>query len=344
MPSYLGGISEGLWAGVEQQRAENQRLDEQRRELERGVFGSLINSANPKLQAMAVAGMLDAASPKRRMKGLAGFLDEYEKNPQIGEIQRYLSTPERTKVASGLPSRSMTPTVGGGPAPLPSPGGAALPSTSPVTGGPIAGSPPPSAPMFGGPPPAPTAADLGALPAGTHANPEVRSIAQTAAPLPSVMSPEAQQVTGKTPFPVEHSGASADVYEMQTPSLGLSPQEREVAGLAQALGGTPDAWERAKYLVQQKYLKAYGRGSLNPTKVNVEVPDGQGGFRQVAAFFDPGIRRYVDPDTQQPLEGARPVSHTGSSSMGALFERAAQIAGYPERRRRPARSGESAGQ
>src|SRR5678816_3367771 len=109
MPSALSGLSEGLWSSIDQQREENRRLEDERSQMERGVLNSLLQADDPRVRSLAVSGLLDAAGPKRRMKGMSGLLGEFQQNPAIQDIHRYLSTPQTT-VTPGLPSTNLMPT------------------------------------------------------------------------------------------------------------------------------------------------------------------------------------------------------------------------------------------
>lgn len=92
--------------------------------------------------------------------------------------------------------------------------------------------------------------------------------------------------------------------------------EGEVAGLIAA--GYSE--QEARNLVKQSYFRrTAGSAALDYRPVDVELPD----KTQRKAVFHGG--QYLDPDTGQPFIGARPLTRTGSVSLGADREALARL-------------------
>lgn len=105
-------------------------------------------------------------------------------------------------------------------------------------------------------------------------------------------------------------------YTMRQTTLAKSQAdiEGEVAGYV-AAGFSP---EEAKQLVHERIQRA--RGGTGFQHVSVELPDGT----QRAASYSPVTGQYLDPDTLQPLPGARPLSRSASTSLGVERESVAR--------------------
>src|SRR5919201_3895453 len=76
--------------------AQNYAEAQRSREREQGVFQALINSPDPDIQSLAVAGLLHSAEPGRRKKGFAGWVGEMEGSPYLPQIQSLLNQPVTT--------------------------------------------------------------------------------------------------------------------------------------------------------------------------------------------------------------------------------------------------------
>lgn len=115
-----------------------------------------------------------------------------------------------------------------------------------------------------------------------------------------------------TPYTVTRARQGFPSPEAQARQRAIATQQGDVEGRVAgfvAAGGTREEGlniERARM-----------RGaSLGISHVAVELPDGS----QRMAVFDARRGQYLDPDTQLPFLGARPLSRTASSSWGVELE------------------------
>lgn len=308
MPSGFGGLTEGLWQSIAEGREETRRREEKAAEREAQILQTLANADDPEIRSMALTGMLEMANPKRKAKGLRGFLGEMEASQTLPRIRQLMATPVETEVRTpGLPSRGVpVATAMQGPAALPSrppgvPGSAAMPSQSPVE------------PRAQGPPGIPSVLPVSQIARGPQPPP---------APGPA--------------FSEQRGTPTITTRELRPRQVFLAPEERlrrdtiareqaevegEVAGYV-AVGMSP---EEARELAKQSRLRRYGAGRLAGfQRQAVELPDGRGGTIQTFAVFNPNDGRFYDPDTQEPLVDARPVSRDTRISYGVANESAAQ--------------------
>ncbi len=90
--ALLGGFSEGSRA----RRAELTDQAAQQAELESSILLELAQSPNPKIQAMALAGLLSGsttqAKGKKGLSGLGGFISEIQGNPFLGPLLQLTQT------------------------------------------------------------------------------------------------------------------------------------------------------------------------------------------------------------------------------------------------------------
>lgn len=132
LTGILSGFS-GRKAEIEQQTLEESRASSAR---EQKVFEALVNSPDPEIQSLAVAGLLQSAEPRKRKGGLAGWMGELQGSPHLPKIQALLSQPVQTEEpVLGLPSTQTSGYISEPPGQTP----LAQPETSPTE----VGAPPP---------------------------------------------------------------------------------------------------------------------------------------------------------------------------------------------------------
>lgn len=297
MPSGFGGLAEGLWGSVQNTRAENAALEAASREREAKVYAVLAESDDPEIRNMAVAGMLEMGNPRSRAKGMRGFLGEMEQSETLPKIRALLNTPiVKQKITPGLPSRGLDPNVAAGAAPGPvaprAPGAAAMPSGSMVTGT----APPATTP--GAPPPT-----TGQSPfTVSRATPAVGRVDQVSEPRQVFLDPDEKM--RRTTLAREDAEIQARVDAMR--KVGIPEAEIQQA-IRAYVGGR------------------YGAGRFSGLqKQAVEITQPDGTTLTTFAVFNPNDGGFYDPDTQQRLENARPVSRDTRISYGVANESAAK--------------------
>lgn len=101
LPGLLSGFA-GRKAEIESQNLAEAQASQQR---ESKVFEALVNSPDPEIQSMAVAGLLHSAQPNQRKSGLRGWLGEMQQSPFLPQIQSLIQQPTTTtEPVMGLPS------------------------------------------------------------------------------------------------------------------------------------------------------------------------------------------------------------------------------------------------
>jgi hypothetical protein len=84
------GFLDGFLGGVvsQHQRIEDQNREDaqQSQQREQAVLQHLLNSDDPEIKKLAVAGMLQSTQPKKRKGGFAGWLGEMQNNPHMDKI------------------------------------------------------------------------------------------------------------------------------------------------------------------------------------------------------------------------------------------------------------------
>lgn len=98
----LGGFMDRKYA-VEKQNYEQAIAAGER---EQKIFSTLINSDDPEIAQMAMAGLLDSANPKKKKGGLRGWIGEVESSPYLSRIQALLQTPVTEKGSIQLPGEA----------------------------------------------------------------------------------------------------------------------------------------------------------------------------------------------------------------------------------------------
>lgn len=279
--AWLGGMLQGYTQATERYRQQNADEDAANRAQETSIFSHLLNSPDPETQKLAIAGMLHSGDPRQRQGGLAGWVGKMRSSPYMGAIQHLSPMLESTETVAPEPS----PRVSGGgalPGALPHPADAAQPAMSPTE----VGAPPPATVQ-----PIPTGSALpGALQdVRGEAPPTTRTVSR---PRRTFMSPEEEAM-------------------MKAAGTQRGDVEGRIAG-RRGGGATPEQ------ALAPELMGA--RGGLGISHVAVETADGQQRF----AIFDarrpgPGgvMGQYLDPDTGEVLTGAKPLTHTGSTSLGA---------------------------
>lgn len=133
LPGLLSGFA-GRKAEIEQQNLVEAQASQQR---ESKVFEALINSPDPEISSMAVAGLLHSAQPGQRKSGLRGWLGEMQGSPFLPKIQALLNQPTQVEEpVSGLPSKQTSGYISEPPGQT---GSLAQPDSSPTE----VGAPPP---------------------------------------------------------------------------------------------------------------------------------------------------------------------------------------------------------
>ena len=278
---YLSGLLGGFTARkreVEQDQIRSQELALTR---EAKVYEALINSPDPEIQAHALTGLLTSAQAPQRKGGLRGWLGEMQANPTYEQIKGLMGTPvESQEPTYGLPSRAFTGYIPQRPA-------AERPLAQPETAATEPGAPPltsitPS-PAVGQPPAA--AAQIGQW-------------EQRAAPVTGTRTVTRPRQILRTP-------GQANFEETIASGRAKTAAELE---RATAIGFSPEEY---KALEQMKYRRYAGMSGYQ--SIPGELPDGTPAF----GTFDRLSGKYLDPDTNQPLEGFRPRTTTGSTSLGS---------------------------
>lgn len=328
---YIEGLLGGFTGRKREVETENLRLAEQANLREAKIYETLINSPDEETRSLAITGLLTSAQAPRRKGGLRGWLGEMEQNPALARIRDLVTIPvEDTSGAGGAPT-----------APAPQPGTV---SAQPAQG--LAQSAT-AATQVGAPP-------LRSIEPATRE--EASAIAPTLEPFtdeqvtvgiegarpaggggaPGVASPTAL-LSGQAPTPAaaasQPPGAPPAGPRMRTREMFLSPEETikrrysaqeegEIFGVAGAYEkafiaqGMPpaDAKKRALDLAIEERRRARGVGAgTGMQSIAGEMPDGKPAF----GVFDRALGKYLDPNTQKPLEGFRPRTTTGSTSLGA---------------------------
>jgi hypothetical protein len=122
MAGYWTGLLEGFQGQREAGITRSLEQDAQRRQQESKIYEYLLNSRDPEIQSMALAGMFESGVPGSKKKGLSGFMGELEGSQVYPKIRALMD--------------QMVPDdgVGGGPAP-PQPGSASMSTNQPVHDG-----------------------------------------------------------------------------------------------------------------------------------------------------------------------------------------------------------------
>lgn len=145
---YIEGLLGGFTGRQAEVRAQNRADAERSQAREDAVLQHLVNSPDPEIKSLAVAGILESANPKRKKSGLAGWLGQMQANPHLDRIRALVDSDAQ---AGGMPETGASPEAGVTP-PV-HPGGAI---TTPTAGPPLAqsassptevGSPPPTMPQ-----------------------------------------------------------------------------------------------------------------------------------------------------------------------------------------------------
>lgn len=123
---YTLGVLEGFQKRREQEILRHQEQDAARRQTEGRIYEYLLQSQDPEIRTLAMAGLFESALPGKRKRGLSGFLGEIEG----GSIYPML----RGRMEEMVPVEAEEEGIGGGPAP-PRPGSAAMTSNQPVRSG-----------------------------------------------------------------------------------------------------------------------------------------------------------------------------------------------------------------
>ena len=317
------GYIEGLLGGFTTRKSEyeTQMREEgtQSAAREAKIFEALLNSPDKETRDLATAGLLHSAQPGKRKGGLRGWLGEMESSPYLQRIRDLPPEVEGEAVPpsaapSGAPGMIATP---------PAPDGSLAQSPTAAT---QVGAPPLTA-IEPGPPEATVRGGGGegmsaGLPPATAPVPSLNVQAGLPAGPPGAM------LTGQAPAPPRMQPRQIFQTEEQKIISRYSAQEQgEIFGVAGAYekafvaqGVPPDeAKKRGLNLAIEERKRARGIGGAGSMQsVPGELPDGTPAF----GVFDrtpgsPTYGKYLDADTQRPLEGFRPRTTTGSTSMGA---------------------------
>jgi len=268
------GAFEGLLSGFAGRKAEVEayNLDEAHRAQQREgkILDALINSPDPEIKSMAVAGLLHSAQPQKRKGGLRGWIGEMQESPYLEQIRGLVQTPrtvmEPTATGTTLPS---VQTSGYLSTPPGQESSMAQPSTSPTE--------------VGAPPPSPVETRLQSTPSAGITTYTDRPVLR---PREVFRTPEEQTRLTKT-------------------ATAQGTVEGEVAGLTTALGGTPEAAARARDLIAKKYERLHGGGAgggYQSTPGEITDPE-TGQPSRVYGAFDKTRGQYIGTDPDSPYYG-----------------------------------------
>jgi hypothetical protein len=292
---YLEGLLGGFTGRKREVEQENLRQAERANTREADFYKLLIEHGTPEFQAMATTGLLESARVPQRKGGLRGWLGEMQENPTYSKVLGLINQPEMTGVETAV-----TPTSGAIPTP-PSPSLAQSGTAATQVGAPplTAIEPKPDESYAVSPEGAQridetvqAGAEPPAATAGVPANlPGAATISQRVGTQPRQVfrSPEEEIMTR---YSAQERGELEGVIKTLTPYIG-----REAA-VKQAL---------------EERQRSRGVGATGMQSIAGEMPDGTPAF----GVFDRASGKYKNPDTGQPLEGFRPRTTTGSTSMGA---------------------------
>ena len=340
LEGLLGGFTERKGVVEDQNRQEALAGSDR----ERRVLESLINSPDPEVKSLAVAGLLDSAGPKKRKGGLSGWLGELQGSPHLQSIRDLIAHDAQgggsgeppavaPEGASARPTQAITGT---------SPASSAAPLAQP-TGSPT---------EVGGPPPTPTTTLGAPVEPAPGAQPPVNPSLFQASPGPTTRGQEIQAEAAKaptpgTPPPAESgpptgpsplavlgtpappiSGAQPgpgkkgrQVFQTPEGQVRLSKKaaaqgdvEGDVAGYV-AAGLTQ---EQAVAQVQAERIRRSGGVATGYQSVAGEVVDAEGKVIPTFAVLDKASGQYkgTDPDSPYygiPIPGFRPKA-TGAGA------------------------------
>jgi len=293
------GWAEGLLGGFTKRKGEYEAEERRSAELssarEADFYKLLLEHGTPEFQSMAAAGLLSSAQAPQRKGGVRGWLGEMEANPMTAKIRELIGTPVTTEAPTmGLPSKQYTGYL----------------STPPSEEAPLAQ-------------PSTAATEVGAPPlAAINA------------------APQAGGQWQEEPAPITGSRTVSKPRQVL-----MSPEEAATATAAGQYGGrvqgiiqaiekqsgrklTPD--EVKQIGLEVSGFSSGGAGGAGGVQsIPGEMPDGSPAF----GVFDrvpnsPTYGQYIDPNTRRPLEGFRPRTTTGSTSLGQYAERAAGELGF----------------
>ena len=328
------GYIEGLLGGFTARKAEyeTQMREDSAKSSEREgrIFEALLNSPDKETRDLATAGLLHSAQPTRRKGGLRGWLGELESSPYLQQI-RDLS-PE-VEAEGGAPPMAGAPASGMVSTP-PSPSLAQSPTAATQVGAPplTAIEPAPRidetlVAQVEGAPPAPRVDET--LIADVGAEPEAPPSIGVQMGLPTTPAgPAGATLTGQAPAAQRMQPRQIFQTKEQEIIARFSAQEQgEIFGVAGAYekafvaqGVDPaEAKKRGLDLAIEERKRSRGMGGAGSVQaVPGEMPDGSPAY----AVFDrtsgsPTYGKFVDADTGRPLEGFRPRTTTGSTSLGA---------------------------
>lgn len=294
MADWMTGLLSGFLDRKGQIEQENLRQADLSRQREGQVFNALINSPDPEIQSLAVAGLLESAKPGRRKGGFGGWLGQMEQSPFLPQIQSLIQTPVReTRQVPVEP-----PTVQGYlPTPPPGVGAAAQPTTSPTQGGPLA------SPQTG-----PAAQEP---PIQDWVGAEPRDLGPVATdPRLATAPPTLRPVTTERPRQVFRTPEDQALLTARARAQG--DVEGEVAGLVAS--GIPEA--QARDTVRQKMLRLSRGGAVGQTYAEgniVEDPDSPTGWSQT-------LYLRADPTQTQRIPAESPLARStrGANALEAV--------------------------
>lgn len=284
------GAFEGLLSGFAGRKAEVEayNLDEAHRAQQREgkILDALINSPDPEIKSLAVAGLLHSAQPAKRKSGLRGWAGEMEASPYLEQIRGLVQTPrtvmEQTATGTTLPSVQTTGYLSTPPGQQSS---MAQPETSPTE--------------VGAPPPRPVETQLESTPSPGITTYTDRPVLR---PREIFRSPEDQMRLTK------RASAQGDV-------------EGEVAGLVSS--GVAEG--EARDIVKRRMLgRAGGGAGAGYQSVPGEVADPETGkISPVNAAFDKVRGQYIGTDPDSPYYGIPiPGFHSRTTAAGLTPEQA----------------------
>jgi len=282
---FYSGLFEGFQGRRQSEYERNLEAEGKAREAESNVYKYLLQSTDPKIQSLAMAGLFESARPGTRAKGLRGFMGEV----QGGEIYpQILSAMEEQVPDAGTPSAK--------------PQSAALPSTTPVHGGPIGTTPPQGPPAAAAMPQVPeditAALGMGAPESGFGA--------------PAPGGPAGMGMVGQAPpeHPTHRRGTGVPTAEEVAARTMRAQLQARIQVATESLteaGATPDEIQRT--IMGMMGAPQNARMFDTPTFAVIDPTTNQ----PTPVSFDHTTGRFAFPDGSPVPRGAKYVRMAGSA-------------------------------
>lgn len=295
---FYSGLFEGFQGRREKEYAQNQAADAEARKTEGNIYQYLLQSQDPKIQSLALAGLFESARPGSRAKGLKGFLGEV----QGGEVYPQIMAAMNEQVPDTQAAPPATPQS------------AALPSTTPVHGGQMGA----VAPSFQAPgPQTPQAQAPEAIAAALGQGAPESGFGAAGAPAPGVPQAGAPQagMVGQPPpeHPTHRRGTGVptaeEVAEMQARVATQTKIKVATEELTRA-GATPEEIQRT--VMGMLGAPQNNRMFAAPTFAVVDPQTGE----PTPVSFDYSTGKYAFPDGTPVPRGVKFVRMSGAAGTG----------------------------